>query len=752
MALRAGVVAAEPGHTLPLAAGGIALAAVVASSTVRAGWVSGAVALPTVAILGALTGSIVGLSRARGSVSLVLASAPAPIAALLAVHSQPAQASAQISWHVLVQSGREFVDGQPLSDPAVLLFLLYMLFWLLGVWLAWGTLDRRQPLLAVAPAGAALATNVLNFPDGQDAYVFWFVVTTFALLLWSTYQTSLATARRHRVALHENARWDFWERGAVAAAALVALGVLAPPLSFSDRTVDVQNGLSDTWGRITHSAGASATTSVGFSTSASLGGALARDNGVVLDYTVNGDAPGPNYFRGVDLEPLLGEWSFVPRPATIQHVLRGNEVDYGETYVAEQRAAYTIDMRRPPVAAPDMLVAPGRFDSANRDVQVSQSRLRNPNPFDATLDAVDEITASSGRGSYQIQVEESIASEEELRDDPAAYPDWVTPYLRLPTGYRPVNTMRRIHDLAVRVTAGATNPYDRAAAIEQYLRSNYSYTLTPGRAPIGTDAEDYFLFSSKAGYCQYFATAMADMLRSIGIPTRLVNGYGPGGYDAQQRRFVVRESDAHTWPEVYFPSYGWIAFEPTPDGVYNPIQRGAGAGVSCSGDGCQSDTGSPLTTPAPAATPPPRTGPEAPAVTGGSGTPALPALRTWTPIGALVLLLLVLVYVLASRFLRPQTVAGVWRRAMLLLQLAGVHQRVGETPIEFGDRVAGAFPEAATGMRQLAGDYAVAVYAPPRLAEGRRAAILAGWGSLRPLLLRRIAARLRRRQRPGRRI
>jgi len=124
----------------------------------------------------------------------------------------------------------------------------------------------------------------------------------------------------------------------------------------------------------------------------------------------------------------------------------------------------------------------------------------------------------------------------------------------------------------------------------------------------------------------------------------------------------------------------------------------------------------------------------------------LPSLRTWTPIGALALLLLVLLYVLASRFLRPQTVAGVWRRAMLLLQLAGVRQRVGETPIEFGDRVAGAFPEAATGMRQLAGDYAVAVYAPPSLARDRRAAILAGWGVLRPLLLRRIAARVRRRQ------
>jgi transglutaminase-like putative cysteine protease len=746
MALRAGVVeAAEPVHTLPLTVGGIVLAAVVASSTVRAGWVSGAVALPTLAILGALTGSLIRLTGARGSVSLALASVPAPFAALLAVRSEVVGAGAQISWHALVDWGRELVVGQPPSDPAVLLYMLYTLFWLLGAWLAWGVLDRRQPLLAVAPAGAALATNVLNFPDGQDAYVFWFVVTTFALLLWSTYQTSLATARRHRVALHENARWDFWERGAVAAAALVALGVLAPPLSFSDRTVDVQNGLSDTWGRITHSASASAATSVGFSTSASLGGALSRDNGVVFDYSVIGDAPGPNYFRGLDLLPLRDEWSFVPGPATTQQVLGGNDVSYAETYVAEQRAAYTIDMQRPPAAAPDLLVAPGRLDSANRDVQVSQSRLRSPDPFDASLETVDAINATSGRGSYQVQVDESIATEEQLRRDAVTYPTWVRPYQQLPNGYRPIDTMRRIHDLAARVTANAANPYDKAAAIEQYLRGGYTYTLTPGAPPTGMDPEDYFLFTSKAGYCQYFATVMADMLRSIGIPTRLVNGYGPGSYDSQRRSFVVRESDAHTWPEVYFPSYGWIAFEPTPDGVYSPIPRGVGSGVSCSGAGCQSDSGAPLTTPAPAVTPRPRTAPAPPAVTGGSGNPALPTLRTWTPIGALALLLLVLLYVIAARFLRPQTVAGVWHRAMLLLQLAGVRQRIGETPIEFGDRVAGTFPEAATGMRQLAGDYAVAVYAPPWLAHDSRAAILADWGSLRPVLLRRIAARLRRR-------
>jgi transglutaminase-like putative cysteine protease len=745
MALRAGVVgAAEPGRTLPLAAGGVLLALVVAGSTARAGWVSGAVALPSLAVLGALVGAAVGLSRARGSVALGLAIAPAPVAALLTVRSEAGQAGAALGWHTLAQWGQQVLDGQAPSDPVVLLFLLYALFWLLGAWLAWGVLRRRQPLLAVAPAGAALATNVLNFPDGQDAYVFWFVVLTLALLMWSTYHASLAAARRHRVELADNARWDFWERGAVAAAALVALGVLVPPLSVSDRTLDIQNGVSDAWGRITRSGGAAAATSVGFSADARLGGALARDNGVVFSYTTVGDAPGPAYFRGLDLQPLRQEWAFVPRAASTEQVAKGDEVPYRETYVAQQRATYAIDVQRPPVAAPSLILAPGQLVSADRDVQVMQSQSVLGG-FRPALDTVDQATAASGRGAYRVQVNQSVASEAELRTDTVTYPAWVGADRALPPGYRPPDTERRIHDLAVRVTAGATNPYDQAAAIEQYLRTNFTYTLTPGAPPVGADAEENFLFTSRAGYCQYFATAMADMLRSLGVPVRLVNGYGPGSYDGQQHRFVVKESDAHTWPEVYFPSYGWIPFEPTPDGVYTPIQRGGGSGVTCSGAGCQSDSGAALATPAPAATPRPRQEPTVPPVTGGSRSLALPALRTWTPVGALILLVLVLLYVLSSRFLRPQTVAGVWGRAMLLLELAGVRPRVGETPIEFGDRVAGAFPEAASGMRQLAGDYAVAAYAPSPIAEGRKAAILAGWGSLRPLLLRRIAARVRRR-------
>src|SRR5690348_12813416 len=102
--LRAGVGgSADPGRALPLAAGGLLLALVVAASTARAGWVADAAALPSLAVLGALAGAGLGLSRARGSVALVLAVAPAPVAALLTVRSQPGTSPVQLGWHALVQ-------------------------------------------------------------------------------------------------------------------------------------------------------------------------------------------------------------------------------------------------------------------------------------------------------------------------------------------------------------------------------------------------------------------------------------------------------------------------------------------------------------------------------------------------------------------------------------------------------------------------------------------------------------------------
>jgi hypothetical protein len=154
---------------------------------------------------------------------------------------------------------------------------------------------------------------------------------------------------------------------------------------------------------------------------------------------------------------------------------------------------------------------------------------------------------------------------ESLQTDTKEYPAWVTErYLQLPE-----TLPQRVAELANQIAAPYTNPYDKALAIESYLRQ-YRYTTDIAAPPEGTDAVDYFLFDIKRGYCDYYASAMAVMLRALGIPSRLAAGYAPGELLPSQDdkpvvtdTYRVLERDAHAWVEVFFPAYGWVQFEPT---------------------------------------------------------------------------------------------------------------------------------------------------------------------------------------------
>jgi hypothetical protein len=105
--------------------------------------------------------------------------------------------------------------------------------------------------------------------------------------------------------------------------------------------------------------------------------------------------------------------------------------------------------------------------------------------------------------------------------------------------------------------------YDKTLAVEQYLRTRFRYTLEQPYPP-PEDPLAHFLFVRRAGHCEYFATAMTVMLRTLDIPARYVNGFLTGEYNDIGEDFIVRASDAHSWVEVYFPRYGWIPFDPTP--------------------------------------------------------------------------------------------------------------------------------------------------------------------------------------------
>ena len=131
-------------------------------------------------------------------------------------------------------------------------------------------------------------------------------------------------------------------------------------------------------------------------------------------------------------------------------------------------------------------------------------------------------------------------------------------YLQLPEKLDP-----RIPLLAQKITATAGNPFDKSVALESYLRRNFGYTLNLAGKP-GADPLAQFLFVTKAGHCEYFSSAMALMLRTLGIPSREVNGFLPGEFNDLAGDYIVRASDAHSWVEAYFPGSGWITFDPTP--------------------------------------------------------------------------------------------------------------------------------------------------------------------------------------------
>ena len=120
----------------------------------------------------------------------------------------------------------------------------------------------------------------------------------------------------------------------------------------------------------------------------------------------------------------------------------------------------------------------------------------------------------------------------------------------------------RIPALAEKVTASSTTNYGRAKTIESYLRQNIGYTLElPG---VESDPLANFLFQRKKGHCEYFASSMVIMLRTLGIPARVVNGFRGGEYNDLNQTYIIRGRDAHSWVEVYFPEYGWVTFDPTP--------------------------------------------------------------------------------------------------------------------------------------------------------------------------------------------
>lgn len=303
--------------------------------------------------------------------------------------------------------------------------------------------------------------------------------------------------------------------------------------------------------------------SSGFSDHVQLGqiGQIQQSNAVVMHIQIDGDKNGlyDLHWRGVSLSNFDGHtWSnpreqfILPRQPDTSFALPRNSNarrSYASANLAQEKTIhYRILME--PIGTNVFFLAPWAY-SLRGDYRMLAGDSGG---------AVYNFDSQHAISRYEASSNIATPTQAELRATGRNYPTSVADtYLALP------DVDPRVPKLAGEITASADNNYDRAAAIEHHLRTRFGYTLQMEQTSV-KDPIAHFLFERKRGHCEYFASSMAVMLRTLGIPSRVVNGFRSDEFNDVTGSYVVRAKDAHAWVEAYFPGYGWQTFDPTPAG------------------------------------------------------------------------------------------------------------------------------------------------------------------------------------------
>ena len=372
--------------------------------------------------------------------------------------------------------------------------------------------------------------------------------------------------------------------------------------------------------------------------------------------------------------------------------------------------------------------------------------------FTEALPATTEVlSVSSNRGKfesgepYQVTSAVSLAGPTELRNATTNYPAWVSKrYLQLP-----VDLPNRVRDLASTITRGLDNPYEKTIAVEDYLRTNYRYNLKITPPPFNADGVDHFLFTLGEGYSEYFASAMAIMLRTLDVPARLAVGYTTGDQVEEKPIFTVRDSHSHAWLEIYFPKYGWIPFEPTPgeslpgisqleDQVLNTEVRVLG-NFDPLEEECFNDTGDFL-----------NCGDDDLANSKVQANADRDILFIWiSPWSLSVLVTLILIggtcHLLWKRFMStPNDPIIAFRRMTTLARLASIGPDMSQTPYQFGTQLREVFPIHGASISVIVAAYVRNRYGNKCSTTSEKRLLAVAWRRIRlPMIWAIIKRRLR---------
>ncbi len=561
----------------------LTLAALVALSVAwplqRANWVGGMIPLVLVALLGGAAGFALHQLRWRPLRAHAAAAAGGLVLTIAAGSVVAAGASPVDRVVEMVEDVASWLAAVPTDETrsgtiefAMFLTLVMWTLSYLGVWLA---LSRSHGWLTVVLGGVVMALALGNIGGGWGIWLGAFMAASVLLVI------HLNTVRRMRIWLMRNTSFDpqtvLAQSGIVLAfgLAVTLLAAILPspslaPLEGVARSADGANAeIRRHFNRLFLGLPARGSyRTIAFDEQTSFSGNPNLTDTLLFQVT---GGPG-TYWRARVYTTYTGEgWDTVESEIEdFDSVPDAPDIIPGALVAATHEFKVT--------AATDTLFTgglPAAFD------EPAEAIISPEAPSD-----VLQVLFSEGREYFPTRVNlsyrstglESTALPAQLRLADGDYPEWVREtYLQLPS-----TLPQRVRDLAETLTAEAEDDYARAAAIRNYV-IRYSYNLNIDAPPEDADGVDHFLFETREGYCDYYASAMAVLLRAAGVPSRYVLGYAPGRYDQARGSYNVLELHYHSWVEAYFPGYGWIPFEPTPPNAIE-FEGGTGAPLILSED------------------------------------------------------------------------------------------------------------------------------------------------------------------------
>jgi hypothetical protein len=460
------------------------------------------------------------------------------------------------SWLLLLFS------NEPARSNLVFLLQLGFLLWWLGYLAAWAVFREGRVWRAIIPIGLVLLVNTYFGPPGLGLYFAIFVVCALLLAVRSFLSEKEIGWRIERVRYANDIQVDFLRDGLLLALFVLALAVFLPNAGSNGAMSSALEPLrtpwrdvQQEWGRL-FSALNYQGTAVGepvFGDTLTLGGERNLGDQLIMDVNSNRG----RYWRAAAYDTFTGR-RWLKTTSFTQAIDGGSHVRTPD-FQARQEFTQTFTIQAP---TGNVLFAAGQpvrvSLKATADIAVIEQEPGVSLPV-AEITMLHRREAALRPGDRYLATSSlSRATVEDLQGAGTDYPAWVTDsYLDLPPDLAP-----QVGELARQITVDAGTPYDQAVAIEQFLRG-FTYNDQIPAPPPGVNAVNYFLFDVQQGYCDYYASSFAMMARTLGIPARVSAGYSQGEYLPEADVYRVREYNGHSWPEVFFPGYGWIEFEPT---------------------------------------------------------------------------------------------------------------------------------------------------------------------------------------------